>query len=88
MAHLPTVYKTKFRVENLVYEELLNSAQFKELRIHRMDSSVVRTLVHNSFTSAVIGNFNHKVEIISVIPANNQQNHIDQVQAMETEVFI
>ena len=82
------LYKTKFRVENLVYEEVLNSAQFEELRIHGMDSSVVRTLVCNSFTSAVIGNFNHKVEIMSVIPTNHQENHIDQVQAMETGVFI
>ena len=82
------LYKTKFRVENLVYEEVLNSAQFEELRIHGMDSSVVRTLVRNSFTSAVIGNFNHKVGIMSVIPANHQENHIDQVQTMETGVFI
>ena len=86
MAQLTTLYKTKFRVENLVYEEILNSAQFEELRIHGMDSSVVWTLVQNSFTSAVIGNFKHKVEIMSVIPAVNQDNGIDQVQAMEVEV--
>ena len=34
MAQGTTLYKTKFRVENLVYEEILNSAQFEELRIH------------------------------------------------------
>ena len=56
MAQFPTLYKTKFRVENLVYEEILNSAQFEELRVHGMESSVVRTLVRSSFTSAVIGN--------------------------------
>ena len=87
MAQFPTIYKTKFRVENLVYEEMLNPAQFEELRVHGMESSVVRTLVRSSFTSAVIGNFNHKVEIMSVIPASIQQNDIEQVQAMETEVF-
>ena len=87
MAQLPTLYKTKFRVENLVYEEMLNPAQFEELRVHGMDSSVVRTLVRSSFTSALIGTFNHKVEIISVVPATILQNEIEQVQAMETEVF-
>ena len=88
MAHGTTLYKTKFRVENLVYEEMLNSAQFEELSIHGMDSSVVRTLVWNSFTSAVIGNFKHKVEIMSVIPAVHQDNALDQVQGMEVEVNI
>ena len=89
MAQFPTLYKTKFRVENLVYEEILNSAQFEELRVglHGMESSVVRTLVWSSFTSAVIGNYKHKVEIMSVVPASIQQNDMEQVQAMETEVF-
>ena len=87
MAQFPTLYRTKFRVENLVYEEMLNPAQFEELRVHGMDSSVVRTLVRSSFTSAVIGTFNHKVEIMSVVPASIQHNDIEQVQAMETEVF-
>ena len=87
MAHGTTLYKTKFKVENLVYEEMLNSAQFEELRIHGMDSSVVWTLVRNSFTS-VIGNFKHKVEIMSVIPAVHQDNALDQVQGMEVEVNI
>ena len=85
---MPSMYKTKFRVENLIYEEILNSAQFEELRTHGMESSVVRTLVCTSFTSAVIGTFKHKVEILSVIPTSTQQNNIDQVQAMETEVFV
>ena len=87
MAQGTTLYKTKFRVENLVYEKILNSAQIEELRIHGMDSSVVWTLVQNSFSSAVIGNFKHKVEIMSVIPAVNQDNGLDQVQAMEVEVI-
>ena len=75
-------------MENLVYEMMLNSAQFEELRIHGMDSSVVWTLVWNSFTSAVIENFKHKVEIMSVIPAVHQDNALDQVQGMEVEVNI
>ena len=86
MAQPPTLYKTKFRVENLIYEEVLSPSQFEELRIHGMESGVVRTLVCNSFTSAVVGSFKHKVEILSVIPHTLQQIGVQQVEAMETEV--
>ena len=74
-------------MENLIYEELLHSAQFEELRIHGMESTVVKALVRNSFTSAVIGNFKHKVEILSVYPQSTLDNAVDQAQAMEVEVI-
>ena len=87
MAQQGTLYKTKFRVENLIYEELLHSAQSEELRIHGMESTVVKALVCKSFTSAVIGNFKHKVEILSVYPQSTPDNAVDQAQAMEVEVI-
>ena len=86
MAEALTLYKTKFRVENLIYEEVLNPSQFEELRIHGMESGVVRSLICNSFTSAVVGSFKHKVEILSVLPHTLQQIGVQQVEAMETEV--
>ena len=73
-------------MENLIYEEVLNPSQFEELRIHGMESGVVRSLVRNSFTSAVVGSFKHKVEILSVLPHTLQQIGVQQVEAMETEV--
>ena len=86
MAQASTLYKTKFRVENLIYEEILNPSQFEDLRIHGMESSVVSTLLCNNFTSAVVGTFKHKVEILSVIPHSLQEIRVQQVEAMDTEV--
>ena len=86
MPQQQSLYKTKFRVENLIYEEILSPSQFEELRIRGMQSAVVRTLVCNSFTSAVVGHLKHKVEIMSVIPHDKPVTEQVQVDLMETEV--
>ena len=86
MAQPISFYKCKFRVENLIYTEILTSTQFEELRVHGMESSVVRTLDRNNFSSAVVGSFKYKVETLSVVPENIQREVTNQAEAMEMEV--
>ena len=86
MAQPINCYKCKFRVENLIYTEILSATQFEELRVHGMESSVIRTLDRNNFTSAVVGSFKYKVEILSVVPETIQAQVIDQAEPMDTQV--
>ena len=89
MAESSQIYKTKFRVDNKIFETYMLQDLFEDLRVRGKDSSVVHGLNPESAISTVVGEFKYPVEILSVFPCTivpleplPQAN----AEAMETQV--
>ena len=81
-----SLFKTKVRVNNSIYELILAPHLFEDVRVRGESSSVIMNIDSTTAISTVMGKFKHSVEILSVEPYKEQRNQVDEAQAMETEV--